>query len=60
MNIKEKAKGLGIKTKDDALQLIVDIAIDYDSYRKAEDLMLLIDELSDIAKIGLLLDDRIK
>ena len=42
-----------IETKDDALKLIIGIALDYDGYREAEDLMELIDELKEIAKTGL-------
>ena len=34
-----------IKNKDNWCQLIADIGYDYDGYRKAEDLMSLIDEL---------------
>lgn len=42
-----------IDNQKDALQLIIDIAIDYDGYRKAKSLMELIDELKKIAKTGL-------
>lgn len=37
----------------DALELIADIAVDYDGYRKAKSLMELIDELRDIARTAL-------
>lgn len=39
--------------KDDAFQLIIDIAFVYDGYTSAEDLKNLIDELVDIADVGL-------
>lgn len=42
-----------LKLKDAYLQLIVDLAFDYDGYSKAEDLMVLIDELSSYAKLAL-------
>jgi len=42
-----------IKTKDDALQTIVDIGYDYDGFSSVEKLKGLIDELIEIARIGL-------
>lgn len=42
-----------LKIKDAYLQLIVDLAFDYDGYSKAEDLMVLIDELSAYARLAL-------
>ncbi len=41
-----------IKTKQDALQLIIDIGIGYDGYTSSKGLENLIDEMVDIAKIG--------
>lgn len=42
-----------VKIKDAYLQLIIDIAFDYDGYEKAEDLKYLIDELSYYAKLAI-------
>ena len=42
-----------IKIKDAYLQLIVDLAFNYDGYSNADDLMVLIDELSSYAKLAL-------
>lgn len=42
-----------IKTKHDALELISDIAVDYDGCKTIESLKKLIDELSSIAKYGM-------
>lgn len=38
-----------LKNKDKWCQFILDVAVDYDGYRKAESLMSLIDELSKYA-----------
>lgn len=42
-----------IKSPKEALQLIVDIGFDYDGVNSTEALMDLIDEIVEIAKIGL-------
>lgn len=42
--------------KDICLEIIHDIAIDYDGYRDAKNLMELIDEIKEIAHYGLTLD----
>lgn len=42
-----------IKTAADALHMIRGINLDYDGYRKAKDLMGIIDELNEIAATGL-------
>lgn len=41
-----------LKQIEEQFQTIADISIDYDGYRKAEDLMKLIDELRDMATKG--------
>lgn len=41
-----------LKQIEEQFQTIADTAIDYDGYRKAEDLMKLIDELRDMATKG--------
>ena len=45
-----------LKTKQDCLQEIVDISVDYDGYRSAEKLMELIDEMQVYACWGLKLE----
>lgn len=47
-----KADQAIIHEQRDRLQTIADIAVDYDGYRTAEDLMSLIDEIRDIALRG--------
>jgi len=42
-----------IKTKEEALQLIIYLSSNYDGYNTADNLKSLIDEIVDIAKIGL-------
>jgi len=42
-----------IKSKEDALKMIIALGFDYDGYNKSESLMDLIDELVDIAHKGL-------
>lgn len=41
-----------VKEIEEQFQTIVDIAVDYDGYRKADDLLKLIDELRDMALKG--------
>lgn len=48
-----------IKIKDAYLQLIIDLAFDYDGYNRAEDLMVLIDELSAYARLALENNDTV-
>lgn len=47
-----------LKTKQDCLQEIVDISVDYDGYRTAEKLMELIDEMQAYACWGLKLEQQ--
>lgn len=48
LNLKDK-----VKLKDEYNKLIIDIGFDYDGYRKAEDLMAIIDELVNLARKSL-------
>ena len=41
-----------VKEIEEQFQTIVDIAVDYDGYRKSDDLLKLIDELRDMALKG--------
>ena len=48
--------GVIINTKDEALELIADIADDYDNCKTVEQLKELIDEMAEYAKRGLRLE----
>lgn len=48
-----------LQTKNDCLDLICDIAVDYDGYRSAEKLMELIDEMKEIAAYGFKLTEEV-
>lgn len=52
-----KAMKAYLYSKDACLELIHDVAIDYDGYRDARNLMDLIDEIREIAHYGLTLEE---